>query len=177
MDVGAQGIPRVTDYERLIRSSAFAAMKRFSDQFLGIYRHHLRPFRRSWVADPLSQWSRTWEYPFAFAHLERFARGQEPLEILDAGSGVTFFPFFVAKELAAHVRCVDHDRRLARPFRAIVAQMGARVTYQLGDIRELNIPDAALDAVVCVSVLEHTDRYREIAAEFLRVLRPGGLLV
>ena len=33
-----------------------------------------------------------------------------------------------------------------------------------------------MDAICCISVLEHTSNYSEILDEFLRVLKPGGLL-
>jgi hypothetical protein len=123
-----QGIPRLTDYERSLASPALAAMAHFSREFAAAHGERLRVFRRSWVSDPLWQWSRTWEYPFVFAHLQQFAATRESFDLLDAGSGATFFPFFLARQLNARVLC-------------------------------------------------NTNRFREIIAEFLRILAPGGLLV
>ena len=36
------------------------------------------------------------------------------------------------------------------------------------------IPDASLDVVLCMSVIEHLDHPQDTIAEFHRVLRPGG---
>lgn len=46
------------------------------------------------------------------------------------------------------------------------------------DARRLDLPDAAFDAVVCVSVIEHVDGDGDAAAmaEMWRVLRPDGVL-
>jgi SAM-dependent methyltransferase len=172
-----QGIPRLTDYERSLASPAFAAMAHFSRQFAAAHSERLRMFRRSWVSDPLWQWSRTWEYPFVFAHLQQFAAARESFDLLDAGSGATFFPFFVARQLNARVLCIDSDTRLDSPIRSIAQDTGLPVAARVGDIRALDLRDRTVDAVVCISVLEHTNRFREIIAEFLRILAPGGLLV
>lgn len=45
------------------------------------------------------------------------------------------------------------------------------------DVTALDFPDAGLDAVASLDVLEHVPRYRAALAEFARVLRPGGVLV
>ena len=172
-----QGIPRLTDYERSLASPTFAAMAHFSREFAAAHGKSLRAFRRTWVSDPLWQWSRTWEYPFVFAHLQQFAAGRQSFDLLDAGSGATFFPFFVARQLNARVLCVDSDPRLDSPIRSIAQGTGLSVAARIGDIRALDVRDGTVDAVVCISVLEHTNRFREIIAEFLRVLAPGGLLV
>jgi SAM-dependent methyltransferase len=172
-----QGIPRLTDYERSLASQTFEAMAQFSREFAAAHGERLRAFRRSWVSDPLWQWSRTWEYPFVFAHLQQFAATRESFDLLDAGSGATFFPFFVARQLNARVLCIDSDPRLDSPIRSIAQSTRLSVAARVGDIRALDLGDGTVDAVVCISVLEHTNRFREIIAEFLRILAPGGLLV
>jgi SAM-dependent methyltransferase len=46
------------------------------------------------------------------------------------------------------------------------------------DIRSMpQISDAAYDAVLCNSVLEHVDDYRSGLAEITRILKPGGILL
>jgi SAM-dependent methyltransferase len=151
-------------------------MARFSRDFLEVHAADLRGFHRSWVSNPFGQWSRAWEYPFAWAQLEAFAAGR-PLDVVDAGSGATFFPFFLAHQLGARVRCIDSDPRLGRPMSDIARKTALPVSFQDGDIRALDVGDDTVDAVVCISVLEHTDHFREITAEFVRILKPGGLLI
>ena len=62
--------------------------------------------------DPLHQWSRVWEYPYAYHHIIKFRReypSQNSLpHIIDFGSGVSFFPFAIAK-LGFKITCIDID--------------------------------------------------------------------
>jgi SAM-dependent methyltransferase len=44
-------------------------------------------------------------------------------------------------------------------------------------LQDLPLDEDTLDAICCISVLEHTDDYEEILKEFVRVLKPGGLFV
>ena len=51
------------------------------------------------------------------------------------------------------------------------------VEFRPGDITATGLPDASLDAVTCMSVIEHGVDVRAFLAESARVLRPGGVLV
>jgi SAM-dependent methyltransferase len=44
----------------------------------------------------------------------------------------------------------------------------------VGDIHHMPFPDNALDAIICMSVLEHVENPIEAARELHRVLKPGG---
>ena len=50
------------------------------------------------------------------------------------------------------------------------------VTFRYGDVTDTGLPDASLDAVTCMSVIEHGVPVRPFLAESARVLRPGGVL-
>lgn len=50
-------------------------------------------------------------------------------------------------------------------------------TFRHGDITATGLPDASLDAVTCMSVIEHGVDVPAFLAEASRVLRPGGVLV
>ena len=104
--------------------------------------------------------------------------GDGPLRILDAGSGVTYFPYLLCSHLAhAQVTCCDSNSAYERMFAAINERTpGSRVTFKTALLQSLPLEDASQDAICCISVLEHTDNYRAILGEFRRVLRPGGLL-
>lgn len=125
------------------------------------------------TGDSLYTWSRQWEYPYHLANL-----GISQGRILDAGSGITFFPFFLARQ-GFTVYCCDNWAILERPFRDAQMHTGLPVQFECASITHLSQPDGFFDAVCCVSVLEHlsgADRQSAIR-EFHRVLRPKGHLV
>ncbi len=51
------------------------------------------------------------------------------------------------------------------------------VLFRAGDATATGLPDAALDAVTCMSVIEHGVPLRPFLAECARIIRPGGVLV
>ena len=53
----------------------------------------------------------------------------------------------------------------------------SRVRFMQASLQKLPIEDQNLDAICCISVLEHTNNYGEIVNEFARVLKPRGKFV
>ena len=51
------------------------------------------------------------------------------------------------------------------------------VTFRHGDVTATELPDASLDAITCMSVIEHGVPLEAFLHESARVLRPGGILV
>jgi ubiquinone/menaquinone biosynthesis C-methylase UbiE len=49
--------------------------------------------------------------------------------------------------------------------------------FRVGDLRQLPVPNDAVDLVVCALALTHQLELRPVLAEFVRVLRPGGHVV
>jgi len=136
-----------------------------------------------WMRDPLHTWSRVWEYPYAYYHLRNWRAsftGQALPHVVDYGSGVTFFPFAVAK-LGFRVTCVDIDRicqvDMERAIECIPAAPG-KVEFKLCGNDSIPLPDASADAVYCISVIEHMQDFASAATkEMARVLKPGGMLI
>jgi SAM-dependent methyltransferase len=100
--------------------------------------------------------------------------------VLDAGSGITFFPFLVA--CAGHeVTCCDSDEGLGLGdrFAAAAGATGLPVAFRSAVLTDLPFPDGHFDAITCLSVLEHVppDMYPAIVDSMAAVLRPGGRLV
>jgi SAM-dependent methyltransferase len=125
--------------------------------------------------DTLAHFSRQWELPYAWTNLAG-SRGR----ILDAGSGITFFPFLLASE-GAELDCCDRDGDglgLADRFQAAVAQTATPVRFVEAELTDPPYPAGSFDAVICISVLEHAGPSRlEIVRALARVLRPAGRLV
>ncbi|MGH8751331.1 MAG: class I SAM-dependent methyltransferase [Burkholderiales bacterium] len=154
-------------------------MESFSDDFVRSQSEYLKSYRKKWVADPLHQWSRQWEYPFVFSRISEYAGNPDrQLNILDAGSGVTFFPYFLASRFSnAELSCYDHDRSLEAVYSGLNGRVQQTAKFVPGDLRHLPFGDNTFDIIYCISVLEHTDAYAAIAAEFRRVLKETGMLV
>ncbi len=135
-----------------------------------------------WPRDPLHTWSRVWEYPYAYFHLKRW-RARLPAvpvpQVVDLGSGVTFFPFSVA-QLGCHVICTDTDPVAEIDLQRAVPQVPhAPGTVGFRACGEQKLPFAAgeVDAVFCISVLEHIPNPEHTITEIARILKRGGLLV
>ena len=175
------GLPKIDDYQRLLQSDLFKSIECFSNEFARSQSAYLKGYRRKWVADPLHQWSRQWEYPFVFSRISEFAGNAGPqseLHILDAGSGVTFFPFFLSSRFShAAISCCDYDETLEEVYRRLNGHLPATAKFVPGDLRHLPFQNNVFDIVYCVSVLEHTGAYQNIVSEFRRVLKEGGMLI
>ncbi|MFC4014434.1 class I SAM-dependent methyltransferase [Nonomuraea purpurea] len=97
-----------------------------------------------------------------------------PARILDVGGGAGVHAQWLAAD--------GYDVHLVDPVPAHVdaAAVLSGVTAELGDARQLSIPDQSVDVVLLLGPLYHltdaADRAQALA-EARRVLRPGGLVV
>lgn len=172
------GIPKIREYTLLIESGEFKKLEQFSDSFLSVNKKILGNYASRWVKDPLHQWSRQWEYPYVFDKVQSSVKNTETTRILDAGSGVTFFPYYIKSNYpSSDVYCADNDEKFEKIYQHINAHGSDKVKFSCCDLKKLPYEDNWFDVIYCVSVLEHTDAYSEILNEFRRVLRPGGRLV
>lgn len=129
-----------------------------------------------WPRDALHQWSRQYEYPFAFYHL--LQGRQQGSRVLDAGSGLTFFPFYLRLN-GFDVTCVDHDARLAISHAALrrALPQGLHVDFTRAGLHRIPYPSGYFSQLCCISVLEHIPAadVPEVLNEFSRVIAPGGI--
>ncbi|MGB7158622.1 MAG: class I SAM-dependent methyltransferase [Tepidisphaeraceae bacterium] len=179
------GIPLLSELDAHLKSDPYRRHVDFNRQFLQANDAAMEQYGKLWAKDTFRLWSRRWEYPFVAQRVMDYAAERtlehagEPLRVLDAGSGVTYFPYYLcANQPRVEVVCYDSNPSYHPMFAAInQANPAARVKFVEGMLQKMPFEPASMDAVCCISVLEHTDNYSEILDEFNRVLRPGGLLV
>lgn len=135
-----------------------------------------------WPQDALHQWSRRWEYPYVASSVP-----ETSAKILDAGSGFTFFPFYLAG-LGHQVFAVDRDCQLKAYYDAMGTDYSlfskgsesasqGKLEFSVQDISSLAFEANTFDMVYCISVLEHLSEKEAVLNEFARVLKPGGTLI
>lgn len=167
------GVPTTDEIARVVDSEIFGLMRQFNDAFLTDYAETLAYYKGLWVEDPLHNWSRQWEYPFVYEHLQMSISAGHT--VLDAGAGATFFPFFLAtKNPTITVEAVDSDAKLEDAYHH-VGHPG--VSFGLSDIMALHYPDNYFDGAYSISVLEHVTDPKRALFELARVLKPSAPLV
>ena len=174
------GIATISDLQTEEWKSLFRSMEAEQAAFLA-KEHLFRSPEYAWPRDPLHTWSRLWEYPYAYFHIENWLREHpaRPMAVADVGSGVTFFPFQIAK-LGATVICTDNDVVTERDIErasAVVESTPGAVEFRRTDGQSLPFKDAELDVIYCISVLEHVDDIASLVQEIARSLKPGALFV
>lgn len=175
-----EGFAALDDLDAPAWRAMYARMASEQSAFLA-HEGSFRSPEYQWPRDPLHTWSRVWEYPYVFFHIEKCIKERpgRPLKVADIGSGVTFFPFALAR-LGCDVTCVDIDPvcavdipRAAGCFPVDPGKISAVLTTSEG----LSLPDGSQDIVYCISVLEHIEHFERTLAEMARMLKPGGLLI
>src|SRR5829696_506582 len=97
---------------------------------------------------------------------------------LEIGSGTGYFTLNLMQEgvIAAGV-CTDVSPRMLDTLRGNAERLGLTVGTAACDAAALPFADAAFDLVLGHAVLHHLPELDRAFAEFLRVLRPGGVLL
>jgi len=172
------GAPKDHEYKILLGTDKFKELENFSNAFLKANQENLGSYSKKWVNDPLHQWSRQWEYPYVLNQIQAVSKDKDTVRILDAGSGVTFFPYYIKSLYSfAEIHCTDYDKNLETVYEQINFHNDNKIAFSCCNLKTLPFDDDYFDIIYCVSVLEHTDDHLKIAEEFLRVLRPGGRLI
>jgi SAM-dependent methyltransferase len=165
------GYARLRDLSNASYIEVMQSLERFQVEFLARTRSVWRK-DFAFTGDSLYNFSRQWEYPYAWQNL-----GAPSGRVLDAGSGITFFPFLLAAA-GWKVECCDVDASLGAPVRTAVESTGHAVEFSATPIENMRYEDGTFDAVACISVLEHLGPVRPAAIRELgRVLKPKGRLV
>ena len=174
-----QGIPKIDDYKKLLKTDLFLEMESFSNTFLKTHAKALKNYRV--VTDPFHQWSRQWEYPFTYFYVQQYLNNKihtDEIRILDAGSGCTFFPYYLDYKYSnCRIYCCDYNSSLAQMFLQINKKTNSNVEFNAYDLASIDYEDNFFDIVIINGVLEHTHNYQDIIKQFKQTLKPGGLLI
>lgn len=92
--------------------------------------------------------------------------------VLDAGCGSGIYSATLARR-GASVLGVDASTKMLE-IATREKPAGCDLTYVLGDIAALTVPDASFDLVLCSYVLENIRNIAAVFAEFHRVMKPGS---
>jgi len=99
------------------------------------------------------------------------------VEIADLGSGEGLISQLLARR-ARHVHCVDNSPRMVEVGQELAAEQGIdNLTFHLGDIEAVPLPDASVDVALLSQALHHAEHPPKALAEAFRILRPGGQLL
>lgn len=105
----------------------------------------------------------------------KLPEGRE-LRILDVGCGTGFFSILLAKEGHSTVG-IDLTPEMVEGARRLCVQEGAAAEFLCMDAQDLTFSDASFDAVISRNLTWTLPDAAAGYAEWLRVLKPGGVLL
>src|SRR3954471_24965107 len=127
------GIPLLSELEAHLKSEEYNRHVEFNRAFLEKNDAAMNQYGKLWAKDTFRLWSRRWEYPFVAQRVIAFAQEQSkrPFRLLDAGSGVTYFPYFICANVTdAEVTCFDSNAAYHPMFAAVNAtEAAAKVKF------------------------------------------------
>jgi len=99
-------------------------------------------------------------------------------DALEIGAGTGYFSLnLMAAGTIERLVATDISPGMLRAFEANAAELGLDAETVVSDAEELPFEDGSFDLVLGHAVLHHIPDLDRAAAEFLRVLRPGGSIV
>lgn len=102
--------------------------------------------------------------------------GRRGLDILDVGTGPGFFPIILGRE-GHSVTGIDVSGAMLEEARENCERYGVPSDLRIMDAQSLDLPDGSFDLVVSRNVVWNLEDPERAYSEWLRVLRPGGLLM
>ncbi len=119
------------------------------------------------------EWDRRW----ADMLISRFpAEGDAPLRILDIGTGPGFYAIILA-ERGYRVTAADYAENMLAEARRNAGELAERIEFRQMDAHRLDFPDGCFDVIVTRNLTWNLARPEQAYREWIRVLRPGGVLL
>jgi len=99
------------------------------------------------------------------------------IDIVDLGAGEGVLSQLLARQ-ARSVTCIDNSPAMVKVGSDLARDHGIEnLTYKLGDIENVPLPDASVDLALLSQALHHAGKPEKAIDEAWRILRPGGRLV
>src|ERR1035437_72901 len=174
------GLGSISDLQDSIYLKTFNELEKWSCDFLAESSEFLSK-DYIWPKDPLHTWSRVWEYPFIYSNIisiNNNNKNNTALNIVDVGSGVTFFPFALAAS-GMDICCTDFDPIIERDLQLAIKtfnHQSGKNSFKKADGVTLPFEDNSIDIIYCISVLEHIPIFESTVLEMQRILKPDGKL-
>jgi ubiquinone/menaquinone biosynthesis C-methylase UbiE len=95
-------------------------------------------------------------------------------KIADLGAGEAALSLLLARH-AKQVYCIDNNPRMVEVGTALLKKNGLdNVSYLLGDIEKVPLPDRSVDLVILSQALHHASKPIKVLEESWRILKSGG---
>jgi ubiquinone/menaquinone biosynthesis C-methylase UbiE/DNA-binding transcriptional ArsR family regulator len=115
---------------------------------------------------------RSWE---ALGHLA--LRLVPAITVADLGAGEGLVSQLLARR-AERVWCIDNSSKMVEVGSELAKKNGlANLTYKLGDIEQVPLPDKSVDLAILSQALHHANHPQTAVNEAHRILKPGGQLL
>lgn len=111
--------------------------------------------------------------PARLSHFDRIVGDWHGVTVLDLGCGGGFMSEALARR-GARVIGIDPVDEVLVAARHHAAAEGLAIDYRVAGGESIPLPDASVECVVCVDVLEHVADLDRVLDEIARVLKPGG---
>jgi ArsR family transcriptional regulator len=115
---------------------------------------------------------RSWE---AIGHLA--LRLVPAITVADLGAGEGLLSQLIAHR-AERVWCIDNSVKMVEVGTELARKNGlANLTYKLGDIEQVPLPEKSVDLAILSQALHHASHPQTAVDEAFRILKPGGQLL
>lgn len=99
------------------------------------------------------------------------------ITVADLGAGEGLISQLLAHR-AARVWCIDNSAKMVAVGSQLAKKNGlANLTYKLGDIEQVPLPDESVDLAILSQALHHASHPQTAVNEAHRILKPGGQLL
>ena len=167
------------------QSELLNKIESFSDRYLDtVLSNKLWPQEYPWPLDSLHTNTRLWEYPFVMNAISNYSNNNS--SVLDVGSALTFFPYYLNSE-GFVVTSIDIDVRMeqwSEKIREFLLSNKSinedyKIQYLTQNLIDPIMIDGQVDIVTNISVVEHISAQMlpRVIDNIYNVLRKDGIFI